>query len=66
MLVQDDGVGLPAGSIGLPHDYTQLDRDRFGLLGMKERVALLNGTLRVESSSQTGTLIWVEIPFLIE
>ena len=35
---------------------------RYGQLGMQERVALLGGTLAIESSPQAGTAIFVEIP----
>ena len=52
-VVEDDGQGFdPAG-----------DRhDGFGLVGMRERLALLGGRLEVESSSQAGTTIVAEVP----
>jgi signal transduction histidine kinase len=54
----DDGRGLP-----VPIDLAELTAaGHFGLLGISERVALLGGTLRVESPSTGGTLLQVEIP----
>jgi signal transduction histidine kinase len=52
-VVEDDGQGFdPAG-----------DRhDGFGLVGMRERLALLGGRLEVESSSEAGTTIVAEVP----
>jgi PAS domain S-box-containing protein len=36
---------------------------RLGLLGMRERAALLGGTINVESAPDVGTTIFVRIPF---
>jgi signal transduction histidine kinase len=35
---------------------------RLGLRGMRERVALLDGTLEIESSSNAGTTLFVRVP----
>jgi signal transduction histidine kinase len=35
---------------------------RLGLLGMKERAALMDGDVKVESSLRKGTTIFVRIP----
>jgi two-component system, NarL family, sensor histidine kinase DevS len=51
-VVEDDGVGFDIDA-GRP--------DGLGLPGMQERIRLLEGTLRVESSS-TGTTIAAEVP----
>ncbi len=50
--VRDDGVGFH------PSDHT----DGFGLLGMHERVHLLEGTLRVDSAPGRGTTIEAHFP----
>jgi signal transduction histidine kinase len=34
----------------------------FGLVGMRERVASVNGTLRIESTPATGTRLTIELP----
>ncbi len=52
-VIEDDGVGFDAEDV----------RDGgLGLLGMRERIALLDGRLDIESSSAGGTSIVVEVP----
>ncbi len=52
LVVEDDGMGFdPAAST-----------DRLGLSGIRERVALLDGTVGIESSPGRGTTLVVEIP----
>ena len=50
--VRDDGVGFEPS----------LAREGFGLVGMRERAALLGGTLDVDSTRGSGTRIRAEIP----
>jgi signal transduction histidine kinase len=57
--ITDDGQGLPPGAA--PWDAVQKSGIHFGLLGIQERVALLNGVFRVESAPQGGTMITVEL-----
>jgi signal transduction histidine kinase len=52
-VVEDDGRGFD------PAD--QSDRG-FGLVGMRERLALLGGRLEVESAQEAGTTIAAEVP----
>jgi signal transduction histidine kinase len=54
LAIEDDGRG-----------FTRKDEGDggFGLVGMRERVASLDGSLAVESSPGAGTRISVEIPF---
>jgi signal transduction histidine kinase len=52
-VIEDDGQGIdPAASPSAG----------FGLVGMRERLALLGGRLEVESSGDTGTTIAAEVP----
>ena len=51
--VEDDGVGF---------DPKNVERSHLGLLGMRERVEMLRGTLNVESSMGQGTSVIVEVP----
>jgi signal transduction histidine kinase len=52
-LIEDDGRGFePAAT----------REGGFGLVGMRERVALLGGALRVESRKNAGTTLKVEVP----
>lgn len=53
LVVEDDGRGF---------DVEAVSSSRFGLLGLNERVKLLNGRLQIESSVGQGTRIEVEIP----
>ena len=52
-VIEDDGAGFdPAAS----------DGGGMGLVGMRERIELLDGSLRVESSPSSGTTVAVEVP----
>src|SRR3954452_7715133 len=52
--VSDDGVGFEPNLV----------REGFGLVGMRERAALLGGTLDIDSSKGSGTRIRAELPLL--
>jgi len=52
MRVSDDGCGF---------DPTR-EHGGFGLAGMRERVELVGGGLRIESTPRGGTNIWVSLP----
>lgn len=54
LTVRDNGRGFPAG-------FT-LPKDRFGLMGMRERAELLGGRLDVQSKSGRGTVATVDFP----
>lgn len=57
-IVEDDGVGFDTkASQGERH---------LGLLGMRERAELLNGTVTIESSLEHGTSVFIEIPLQLE
>jgi two-component system, NarL family, sensor histidine kinase UhpB len=51
--VADDGVGLPA-------DWAQ--RGRFGLRGLRERVAKLEGTFEVTNRAGGGVAVLATLP----
>jgi two-component system sensor histidine kinase DegS len=50
--VGDDGVGF---------DGTGVSRG-FGLVGMRERVALVNGTMKIETDPGRGTAVLLHLP----
>lgn len=54
--VEDDGRGFE------PDDVSPGRMDRLGLIGMEERAALVDGTVRVDSSPGEGTRVRLEIP----
>jgi len=57
LTVKDNGNGFDFNSRGF---YTQ--EQRFGILGMKERAALLNGNLSIVSRVHFGTMITLKAP----
>ncbi|HEY5732054.1 MAG TPA: ATP-binding protein, partial [Anaerolineales bacterium] len=56
--LEDDGRGLT-----VPADLASLSaRKHFGLVGISERVALLGGTMNIQSPPGQGMILQVEIP----
>lgn len=57
--VQDDGIGF------IPAKYLQTQEGLrgMGLLGMRERTALLGGTLTIESTPGRGTRLRIQVPW---
>jgi len=53
--IVDNGIGF--------NPETALEKERLGLLGMRERAEMLGGSLIVESSDGCGTQISVEVPY---
>jgi signal transduction histidine kinase len=56
--VRDDGVGLPVGSA--IDDFEE--RGRMGLVGMRERIAAVGGSLNLERRPNGGMEILVRLP----
>jgi signal transduction histidine kinase len=52
-VIEDDGLGF---------DPDETRDDGFGLVGMRERVALLDGRIAIEASPGSGTTIAAEVP----
>ncbi len=59
LVVWDDGVGLPSDPNAVSGDD---DGHGFGLIGMQERTALLNGQMTVTSAPGEGTQLEVIVP----
>lgn len=57
--IEDDGRGFDLAARLAASHYEK----RMGLLGMKERVALLGGTIEIQSRPGQGTKIVVELPY---
>lgn len=57
-IVEDDGRGFDVEAI---MNAPESER-KFGLLGIQERLALVFGTLDIESTPGTGTTVFVRIP----
>jgi signal transduction histidine kinase len=52
-VIEDDGTGFEPETAG---------GEGIGLVGMRERIELLDGSLTVESSERSGTTVAVEVP----
>ncbi len=61
LTVEDDGRGFDIDS---GTDGGDLRVRQLGLLGVRERLALVGGSLDVESAAQSGTTIYVRIPLV--
>jgi two-component system sensor histidine kinase DegS len=59
ILITDDGVGFEIEGV---IDWEEDDRC-FGLIGMRERVELLQGYMDINSAPGKGTGIFMRIPF---
>jgi signal transduction histidine kinase len=55
--IDDDGTGFDPASVRA---------DALGLLGMRERLALVGGTLTVESSRDAGTTLAARVPVTVQ
>lgn len=53
IIVKDDGRGF---------DMNQNMEKSFGILGMRERVELLNGTISIDSKPGAGTTVLIQVP----
>ena len=60
LIVEDDGLGF---DIDAPPPRAPAER-RLGLVGMRERVALVGGEIAIESSPGDGTTIYVTLPIV--
>jgi len=56
LVVEDDGQGFDFHHVRLDMDHCR------GLIDMEERIALLGGTLRIETALNKGTMVRAEIP----
>lgn len=59
-IVEDDGIGFD------PMTRAAAGDGRLGLVGMRERAALVGGTCAIESRSGAGTAVFVKIPLIDE
>jgi signal transduction histidine kinase len=57
MMIEDDGVGFDPGKLGVGDGKRHL-----GLISMKERAEILEGSLDVLTAPNLGTTIQVQIP----
>jgi signal transduction histidine kinase len=65
LVLEDDGIGFDPESVGRNVSGAG-QTSGLGLSGMKERVALLGGTIAVESAPGKGSTIFVQIPLDVQ
>ncbi|CAA9299346.1 MAG: hypothetical protein AVDCRST_MAG89-347 [uncultured Gemmatimonadetes bacterium] len=58
VIVEDDGTGFDVSAVAATGARTR----RIGLVGMRERVELLGGTLELESAPNAGTTVFIRLP----
>ena len=58
LILEDDGSGFDVDAVLASPDKAK----RLGVRGMRERVALIGGTLQIESSPAGGTTLFVRVP----
>jgi two-component system NarL family sensor kinase len=62
VIMSPEGVKLTVADNGHGFDPEQIPDNRYGLLGLNERVKLIHGRLQVESTPGQGTRLEVTIP----
>ena len=60
--IEDDGVGFDPGEVATPSASGR----GLGILGMRERLDLVGGTVAVESSREGGTRVLMRVPLARE
>ena len=60
LLVQDDGIAFDPSRIL----FRKGKRQRLGLIGMRERIEMVDGTFNIQSKPGKGTTILADIPFV--
>jgi two-component system, chemotaxis family, sensor kinase Cph1 len=58
LIVEDNGRGFSLPECG----STGASVQHFGLIGMRERLALVNGTLEIETAPGAGTTLFITVP----
>jgi signal transduction histidine kinase len=62
LIIEDDGRGFDVSSVLGSRRGSSPSNGKLGLYGMRERVALLGGTLTIESTPGVGTTVFVDAP----
>ena len=61
VIIEDDGQGFEPDGLAEAPDLQR----KLGLLGMRERAALVGGTLTIESAAGRGTTVFIRIPLSV-
>ena len=65
MMQHDDELRIKIQDWGVGFNLSDVEEDRFGLAGIRERARLLRGKAAVESIPEHGTCITVELPLVL-
>ncbi|MDF2535001.1 MAG: degS [Bacillales bacterium] len=55
LIIKDNGIGF---------NVNEIKKESFGLIGMEERLELLEGTIEIDSVINKGTTIFVQVPII--
>jgi len=61
--IKDDGKGFDISSLS---ELTRDDDGGFGIIGIKERIELLEGEFTINSETNVGTTIMVKLPYEVQ
>ncbi len=61
--IKDDGIGFDVSNL---HNIDREEKGGFGVLGMKERIELLEGDFFIDSVINSGTTVRVRLPYDIQ
>ncbi|MBF0240072.1 MAG: sensor histidine kinase [SAR324 cluster bacterium] len=57
LMIEDNGIGFDTNLL-----YQLPGKDYLGIIGMQERIQLINGTLRLDSGPDQGTVLKIRVP----
>lgn len=60
--VEDNNIFLSVKDDGIGFEQSKIPKERYGLIGLNERVKLLNGELKIETEVDKGTYLQFLIP----
>jgi two-component system sensor histidine kinase DegS len=55
LIIKDNGIGF---------DVHEPKKGSYGLIGMEERLELLDGTIEIDSAKNKGTTIYIQVPII--
>jgi PAS domain S-box-containing protein len=58
LVIEDDGIGFETDGM----DRVRESGGGLGLIGMRERAAIIGGTVEIESAAGSGTTVFVRVP----
>ncbi len=66
LIIEKGKIKLEIKDNGTGFDIDKLPKDRYGIIGMNERINLLNGIFEIKSEPDKGTVIVISIPLINE